>query len=208
MKTKRQYSSADDPTRERILDSAVRLISGTSVGKLSVRAIAADAGVNVATVHYYFRTKDALIGESFKRFFFRIMVKLDTIYASDTSAAEKLRTFLVYYTDVFFSNPGVFGSLIENFIGQRLHAKAKAPAMPEKILGELIEKAGVHIFDLVGRVSGERDKARIGMLTISLMTSVLHPIFLTDIPEKAFRLSMKDPLTRERYIECCIGKLK
>jgi AcrR family transcriptional regulator len=47
-------------TRDRILDSARELFAGNGIGKTSIRAIAAGAGVDSALVHHYFGTKEQL----------------------------------------------------------------------------------------------------------------------------------------------------
>ncbi|CAN5486078.1 TetR family transcriptional regulator [soil metagenome] len=47
-------------TRERILVSARELFSQNGIGKTSIRAIAADAGVDSALVHHYFGSKEQL----------------------------------------------------------------------------------------------------------------------------------------------------
>ena len=48
-------------TRERILVSAIERIERDGAATLTTRAIAAAAGVNVAAINYYFRTKGALL---------------------------------------------------------------------------------------------------------------------------------------------------
>jgi AcrR family transcriptional regulator len=47
-------------TRDRILDSARELFASKGIGKTSIRAIAAGAGVDSALVHHYFGTKEQL----------------------------------------------------------------------------------------------------------------------------------------------------
>ena len=47
-------------TRERILASARELFGHNGIAKTSIRAIAADAGVDPALVHHYFGTKEML----------------------------------------------------------------------------------------------------------------------------------------------------
>jgi AcrR family transcriptional regulator len=47
-------------TRERILGSARELFARNGIGKTSIRAIAAGAGVDSALVHHYFGTKERL----------------------------------------------------------------------------------------------------------------------------------------------------
>lgn len=48
-------------TKERILDAAERLFSKQGYAATSLRSIIADAGVNLAAVHYHFHSKEALL---------------------------------------------------------------------------------------------------------------------------------------------------
>src|SRR5215472_312111 len=48
-------------TRERILDSAERLFADHGFEGASIRAIVEDARVNLAAVHYHFKSKEALL---------------------------------------------------------------------------------------------------------------------------------------------------
>ncbi len=48
-------------TRDRILDSAERLFADGGYAATSLRRIIAEAGVNVAAVHYHFRSKESLL---------------------------------------------------------------------------------------------------------------------------------------------------
>lgn len=48
-------------TRERILDAAERLFAENGYLATSLRRIMNEAGVNVASVHYYFRSKESLL---------------------------------------------------------------------------------------------------------------------------------------------------
>jgi AcrR family transcriptional regulator len=54
-------------TRTAILDSAERLFAARGVDGVSVRAVLADAGANVALAHYYFGSRDGLIRDVLRR---------------------------------------------------------------------------------------------------------------------------------------------
>ena len=47
-------------TKERILDTAERLFATQGYAATSLRGIIAEAGVNLAAVHYHFHSKEAL----------------------------------------------------------------------------------------------------------------------------------------------------
>jgi AcrR family transcriptional regulator len=54
-------------TREQILDTAERLFADQGIGAVSLRSITAEAGVNLAAIHYYFGSKEALVVAVFDR---------------------------------------------------------------------------------------------------------------------------------------------
>src|SRR6266702_2821486 len=48
-------------TKDRILDAAERSFANHGFEGASIRAIVMDAGVNLASIHYHFRSKEALL---------------------------------------------------------------------------------------------------------------------------------------------------
>lgn len=59
-------------TKERILDAAEHLFSEKGLEGVSVRAVTAEAGTNVAAVNYHFGSKAALMRAMVRRFFSRV----------------------------------------------------------------------------------------------------------------------------------------
>lgn len=49
------------PTRKRIVDAATKLFYGEGIGRVSVDAVAAKAGLTKRTLYYHFKSKDDLI---------------------------------------------------------------------------------------------------------------------------------------------------
>jgi len=54
-------------TKDRILDAAEKLFATDGLARTSLRAITAEAGVNVAAVHYHFGSKEELLAAVFER---------------------------------------------------------------------------------------------------------------------------------------------
>lgn len=54
-------------TRDQILDTAERLFSEHGLDAVSLRTLTAEAGVNLASVHYHFGSKEALVTAVFDR---------------------------------------------------------------------------------------------------------------------------------------------
>lgn len=59
--------TAPDTTRDRLLDAAERLVAERGIGATSARAVCAEAGANVAAVHYHYGSKDALVDAVLER---------------------------------------------------------------------------------------------------------------------------------------------
>jgi AcrR family transcriptional regulator len=58
--------SSQPATRDTVLLAALRVLARDGVSAASTRAIAAEADVNVATLHYHFGSKDGLLAEVFE----------------------------------------------------------------------------------------------------------------------------------------------
>ncbi len=57
----------DEPnstTREQILEAVIACIEKYGIASLTTRKIAEEAGTNIASINYYFRTKDRLVDEA------------------------------------------------------------------------------------------------------------------------------------------------
>jgi AcrR family transcriptional regulator len=73
----------DTGTRERIADAARRLFAERGFDRTSVRAVAAEAGVDPALVHHYFGTKQRLFIEA-------VEFPIDAVRAIETLAVDDI----------------------------------------------------------------------------------------------------------------------
>jgi AcrR family transcriptional regulator len=204
---KRRYSSEADPTRQRILAAALECISKTSAGKLSVRAIAATAGVNVATVHYYFRTKDALVTEALGLFFSPVTARLQSLLEGEGDARSRLEGFLLFYIEQFHEYPGIFTSLIEAIIASDIRGDPDAPNAYERALLGVIGLGRPRIMELVRAVTGRDDEVELALRSLQLMTGVVHPMFLSTIPLGQFGVDFRERQIRQRYVALLVDSL-
>ena len=109
--------------RERILVTAERLFAQKGMDKTSTRDITAEAGVNVASVNYYFRSKEALTEEIFMRLTQRVtLLRLADLSTYVKSTSElRLEDLVACFVRPYFE-PGYNGALLARFILQhRLH---------------------------------------------------------------------------------------
>ena len=94
-------------TEERIKEAAARVFVKKGFAATKTRDIAEEAGINIASLHYYYRSKDKLfqivIGEALRKF----SVGMDEILSNDNPVHLKIRNFVHRYIDFFKENPYV-----------------------------------------------------------------------------------------------------
>jgi AcrR family transcriptional regulator len=205
--TKRRYSSEADPTRERILKAALECMSRTAIGGLSVRAIAAAAGVNVATAHYYFRTKDALVSEALGLFFAPVLARFASMEGAEGSARERLEGFLRFYLEQFHEHPGVFTSIIEAMIASNIRKDSSAGTACERVLLDVIRAGKDRLLSLVREVSGIRDPGLLALRTLQVMAGAIHPILVSTLPLSLFGVDFGKADTRRSYVTALVDSL-
>jgi AcrR family transcriptional regulator len=147
-------------TRAEILTSARTLFAARGFGSTSVRAVAADAGVDPSLVHHYFGTKDDLFVAALE-----IPVDPRELLATvveqgqDGAAERMLRIFLGVWDDPEHRLPliGLFRSLLEPAgerllregflpvvlipVGERLgvdHPEVRMPVVASQVLGLIL----------------------------------------------------------------------
>lgn len=100
-------------TKDTILDAAEKLFAVEGFHKSSIRAITREAGVNLASVNYYFGSKEALLEAVFERRLAPInslrIQKLNTLMAGGATPElrEVLRAFIVPFFISFDCSVGL-----------------------------------------------------------------------------------------------------
>ena len=120
----------DGDTEQRILHAARRVFVRRGTVGARMQEIAAEAGVNQALLHYYFRSKDRLAATVFAEVAGRLLPAIAELLGSDASIEEKVERFIHLYIDGVRQSPFIPGYLVSE-----LHQQ------PER-LTPLIDAAG------------------------------------------------------------------
>jgi len=122
-------------TEEKVKLAATRVFVRKGFAATKTRDIAEEAGINIASLHYYYRSKEKLfeivIGDSLRRF----SMAMDEIFSSEIPLREKIKRFVVTYIEVFKDNP-----LVPNFV---LSESQRSPELMDKLLAN--EKSLFHL---------------------------------------------------------------
>ena len=85
---------SSDDRRSQILDAAALVISERGVDAARMADIAEEAGVSIGLVQHYFRHRDRLLAEVFRRESERIAVTWRTVVSADAPPLERLVDYL------------------------------------------------------------------------------------------------------------------
>src|SRR5262245_24486746 len=90
-KRRRPAAAHDGDTERRILDAAHAVFVRRGTSGARMQEIAAEAGVNQALLHYYFRSKDRLSKAAFERAASQLMPAVLQVLTSDVDLPAKVR---------------------------------------------------------------------------------------------------------------------
>lgn len=153
-------TEADGDTEQRILDAARRVFVRRGTVGARMQEIAAEAGVNQALLHYYFRSKDRLAAVVFKEAAARLLPAIAGLLGSDASLEEKVEGFVHLYIDGVRQSPFIPGYLVSE-----LHQQ------PERLTA-LIDAAGP-----AGRQAADAVRQRLGVqLRDAAAAGTIRPI--------------------------------
>jgi TetR/AcrR family transcriptional regulator len=131
MRRRPQPPERDGGTEQRILDAAHTIFLRHGTAGARMQDIAAEAGVNQALLHYYFRSKERLSEAAFRRAARQLLPRVIEVMASSADIEEK----------------------VEHVVHLELDHLSRAPYLPGYIISELThrpERAHQLISALVG----------------------------------------------------------
>lgn len=97
--------TTDDDTREKLIRAALELLqTEQDTGRVTVRQIAAKAGVNSALVNYYFRSKENLFNEAVGRQMAQIAAHMLGTDRREAPPEERLHEMIRAMSDFSFDN--------------------------------------------------------------------------------------------------------
>ncbi|HVX51120.1 MAG TPA: TetR family transcriptional regulator [Chitinophagaceae bacterium] len=106
MNTPQEKEAKDGSAEEKIKAAARKLFTQKGFDAVKTRDIAEEAGINLALLNYYFRSKqklfDIIVMENLQQFVQTIILKISE---SNISMMEKVEKIVVAYIDLISANP-------------------------------------------------------------------------------------------------------
>jgi AcrR family transcriptional regulator len=168
---KELIASVEHDRRRELLQATMEVIALKGIEGLRTREVAARAGVNISTLHYYFETKEALL--------LAVLHHIVEVLASSAQADSKARSAREELRALFI---GAFGSFRENpqlaTVLQELRLRSRRDASARKAFRDIHEdwnRAAKRILDrgiAEGEMRANLDAASGAMVITSFIMGV------------------------------------
>lgn len=110
-----------------IQDAAMRVIARKGVDETTIQDVADEAGIAKGTVYVYFRDREELFARTADRAFEMLVARMDPVFETPSSFAERLRNVVTTQLRFFDENRALFRATLA--LSQRdANHKKKSPA--------------------------------------------------------------------------------
>lgn len=153
-KPKRTVQHRDGDTEQRILDAAHAVFLRRGTAGARMQEIAAEARVNQALLHYYFRSKEQLARAAFERAGTQLLPAVLQVVTSDLSIEDKVRRIVQLELDLLSRAPYLPGYIVGEVTHRPERAQQLIAAMtrgltPEelrpRIFGTLVRQIAARV---------------------------------------------------------------
>jgi TetR/AcrR family transcriptional regulator len=180
----------DGDTERRILEAARVVFVRRGTAGARMQEIAAEAGVNQALLHYYFRSKERLAEAVFRQVAGRILPTVFEILGSDLAIEEKVERVVNLYLDAFTRSPFLPGYILSELHHHPERAKqlftSAAGAPPDRFAAPILRKLGAQIDARVQE--GAMRRIAPEQFTVNLLSLCVFPFAARPFLEIAFGL--------------------
>jgi TetR/AcrR family transcriptional repressor of nem operon len=161
-------------TRDRLLDTGMRLARGAGLRALTVRGVCEAAGANTGSFVYHFATRDAFVAELIERWYAPLMSGLTATVDSGAAPRARLRALVLQLAGWAAAN--------SRFITTLVLDAAAGEAAAQRFLRSLAGRHPPLILRVLreGQQAGELRAADPLHQLLFLMSALALPILLTD----------------------------
>lgn len=185
-------------TPEQILLAAIECMERDGMEGMTVRGIAAVAGVNVAAISYHYGGKEALMEAALERTLHNAfsLEELDALLAEGVSLRLALGAYLVQFLGDALNWPGLMEA--------HLHDPLTRGVYPERLVRRMTAMLG-RFGDLVAPLMPDRDAGERARGVVQFWSAVLLPILLPGLFAGA-GVDLKDEAGRRAYVSNLLGR--
>ncbi len=186
-------------TRTKIIETTAEIVGRENNMNLTIRDIAGRAGVNIASVNYYFRSKDNLMEEVEHMLLEKTRFIYEILQNREESSRVKLLNWGNKLMEFLLDYPGIL-----YIIGTRVLVNNKENDRLADYLNMLIK----NLTPVIKELTMDDEEETLSYKALQLMSGVVYPVLLHTGTGKSFFPVINNPKDRRKYLTMLINSLK
>ena len=188
-------------TKERIVQVTMDMIAEEGFQSITIRKIAARAGVNVAAVNYHFGSKDVLINEALRHVTNQLKNAFEYLRTNDQDEETKLYTFISNFVAIIVEYPDIIKNMIS-------HAIYDHPLnVQEEYLAFIRHEGFTLIKETIGKIIPESDDNIISLKALNLVSGLNFPFIIGDHIKNLMGVDLCNEEMRQLYIKLLVDNV-
>jgi len=185
-----------DP-RAKILEAAAEIIGKERNLNLTIREIANRAEVNIASVNYYFGSKEKLVDEVEML----LMDNIRKIYTTLNSSTLPVKDRLISWADNLIKHLIDYPGIIY-LIGTRVLERENTS------LNVYLSLLETDIMPLVKELANVEDHEKAGFKVLTLISGIVYPVLIFSSENETAGVDISDALTRKGYVASLVAGIE
>jgi TetR/AcrR family transcriptional regulator, regulator of cefoperazone and chloramphenicol sensitivity len=184
-------------TKSKIIEAAAEIIGRERNLNLTIREIANRAGVNIASVNYYFGSKDNLLSEVEML----LMEKIRQIYTGLENNSLSTREKLINWADNLIKHLIDYPGIIY-LIGTRVLERENT------CLNIYLNLLETDLTPLVKELTGVKDETIAGFKVLHLISGIVYPILIFSSESETAVIDIGNANTRKKYVRSLVVSIE
>jgi AcrR family transcriptional regulator len=180
--------------KTQILQATLELLESEGLQRLTVRKIAAQAGVNLAAINYHFGSKEQVVFAALQTLRSRFGQAFGYLQSHSLPPRERLVAFMMAYCDTVFAYP----NLVKAFVNQSLNAEI------QQEYNVFVRQEGLALItQTLAEIQPQEDET-LRMRAFQMMSSLVLILLVGPMTGPVIGLDFNDPEVRARYIQTVV----
>ena len=185
-------------TRQKIIEKAMEILGKECRMNVTIREIAKEAQVNLASINYYFRSKENLIDEVEAFFCQNIQKMSDILDDQGESFKARIEQWALQLMHYLSNYPGIMF----------LWAIQVLNCHPgDSKISQIIHVSEIKLGKILSELAPLLDKEIIGFQITQILSGIINPVILYKVTGGNIDIPIENPELRERYIHFLINNL-
>jgi len=185
-------------TQDKIISTAIDMIGRQINLDFTIRSIAEKANVNLASVNYYFRSKDNLINEVEKHFVRESRRIYEEIASLAIKPKDKIKLWATKTMDQIMEYPGIIYLIVTKLLNDRRQSIG---------IAGLIDTLEKSLIPIIKESTGVGDDFTASVKLMHLFSGVVAPVLFYYGAGRTFNIDMTSRSDRTKYIESLIDSI-